>query len=68
MDSANGARTPGEGDFSVCLYCASVLRFNADMSLRIAQEQEIKESGLESDLKIIQEVILHVMKEPRTLA
>ena len=32
--------TPREGDFSVCIYCAGLLVFNADLSVRKPTEYE----------------------------
>jgi hypothetical protein len=40
-------RPPKEGDFSLCLYCATILRFDADLQHRRAAESELLE--LESE-------------------
>jgi hypothetical protein len=47
VDAATSAEgldaTPKDGDFSICAYCASLLIFRADQTLRTATEHEIEE-------------------------
>ena len=35
--------SPKEGDFSLCVYCSSFLVFNTDLTLRLAEEDEVYE-------------------------
>lgn len=43
-------RRPVEGDYTVCLYCTAVLRFNENHSLRLATSEEVEEDGVLADL------------------
>lgn len=38
-----GGKGPGEGDFSVCVNCGAVLRFDADLRANQASEHELAE-------------------------
>lgn len=48
IDGATGAtdvNPPTEGDFSVCQYCATVLRFRANLTLRRATLADVEGLG-----------------------
>lgn len=48
IDSAtdtNKGRTPKRGDFSVCVNCAAVLRFQKNLQLRLSTLEEAKRFG-----------------------
>lgn len=40
------------GDFSVCFYCGLPLRFNPDLTIREATEDDLKEAGKKTRYKI----------------
>lgn len=40
-DPQNEDSAPSPGDFSVCLYCAAVLCFNDDMTVRDAADEDL---------------------------
>ena len=39
---SDAAATPNPGDFSLCAYCGTVLRFNDDLSIREAEHADIE--------------------------
>lgn len=47
---------PKPGDFSVCVYCTAVLRFNPDLTLRTTTLEERKEMDPEQGLAIFEVV------------
>lgn len=55
LDSATsvGLNTPSVGDFSVCLYCQSILRFGLGLVLEQATEADVPDE-LKAKLKAIQ--------------
>jgi hypothetical protein len=49
LDAASdliGGATPKPGDFSVCLNCGELLRFNRKRILRICRPHELRDPGL----------------------
>lgn len=40
--SGNDEGAPGEGDLSVCIYCATILVFDANMTLRLLPQAELE--------------------------
>ena len=43
MSTGLQSQIPKEGDFSVCVYCGQLMVFEADKSLREANDEEMKE-------------------------
>lgn len=41
VDAATGDRTPEAGDFTICLYCAGINRFNDNLLLVKSNLQEV---------------------------
>jgi hypothetical protein len=41
LNATTGDGGPSPGDYSICLYCATVLRFNEDMTVRAVPDKEI---------------------------
>jgi len=44
----NGERAPKPGDFTVCVYCQTWLRFTTDLVLREATDQDVAQLDPES--------------------
>ena len=55
---------PEKDDYSICLKCSVVLRFNEDLSSRLATKKEIKNEPLHVKIQImrIQEIIQDIIK------
>ncbi len=47
-DGMNG-RTPAKGDFSVCLHCGKIHKFNDDLTMIECSEEELKQLSLDPD-------------------
>ena len=43
VTAIEGEHKPNEGDYTICVYCTSFLKFTADMSYKELTEQEIAE-------------------------
>jgi hypothetical protein len=59
LDRASNTTSDGmveEDDFTVCIKCATVLRYNADLSLRISTNKEIP-PYLRKQIRTIQKAI-----------
>lgn len=55
---------PKGGDVSVCMYCASISFFNADLTLRLVSQEEL--DGFEPKLLAELKQMVSVIKELRS--
>lgn len=50
LDAATGIQgkkvAPKEDDFTMCIYCGTLLRFNSDLSYRAAADEELLAEGV----------------------
>jgi len=58
LGAATGPRTPFEGDFALCIKCASLNIYCADLSLRRPNDDEIFEAAKNSELQALRRAIL----------
>lgn len=59
--NAEGMASPSVDDFSICFTCATICRYNSDLSLRVATNQDLQ--ILHEDQPDDFETMLHVQKE-----
>jgi hypothetical protein len=68
MDSASnlspGAKPPVPGDWTICLACGAILRFDADLSHRLASDEEIEDFGKTQpvDLNLLLEAVTAIRR------
>lgn len=58
--ASDGVSKPAPYDFTVCLYCQTILTYKKDMSLSIVSEDELSEAehtqpGITKELHLLQE-------------
>lgn len=58
--ACEGDRKPAPGDFTVCIYCAIILRFDNDMNLREVTKEELAAFAIENthEARLLIETIL----------
>lgn len=60
LDRVTGPTVPKEGDFSLCINCGSLNIFNADLTLRQPNDEEIFSAAKDSDIQSARKAILIV--------
>ena len=60
MDACSGARQPSEGDYTLCIRCACLNIFTADLTLRKPTDEEIFEAAKDSGLQSLRHTILSI--------
>lgn len=65
--SLAGDHEPEEDDFTLCLKCGAILRFNADLSTREATPAELESLDLETyaEIQRLRTAILHLDRGTR---
>lgn len=60
MDACSGPTLPSEGDLTLCIACACLNVFDADLKLRRPTDDEIFEAAKDSDLQTLRRAILSI--------
>lgn len=53
LDGAAGDGAPAPDDFSLCVYCTTILQFNDDLTLRRVEDKDIPYSVIKARDKFI---------------
>jgi len=63
MDACTGETQPTEGDYTLCIECACLNIFDADLTLRRLTDDEIFEAAKDSHLQALRRAILNEVTE-----
>jgi len=53
--AAGGDQAPAPGDFSICIYCATILKFDKNLDLEVLSQKELQDLDPE-DSKILMHI------------
>lgn len=67
LDACDGPGTPSEGDYTVCVYCASINVFDDGLKLRAPTQEEITQIQADERYPYIREAINAVRKRRTSL-